>query len=121
MLVKNFYLEFESGNAASRWLIETRFLIKDIAEGKWCGFSYKWEADGSDAVLLEREFTEAYFVLDPEAEGGDYYGPYGFREMSGKRSGRAVASTKARNEALAKRLWDRSVELTGVDPDLPAA
>ena len=70
VLVKNFYLEFESGNAASRWLIETRFLVKDIAEGKWCGFSYKWEADGSDAVLLEREFTEVYFVLDSEAEGG---------------------------------------------------
>ena len=60
-------------------------------------------------------------ATDPEAQGGDYYGPYGFREMSGKWSGRAVASTKARDEALAKRLWDRSVELTGVDPDLPAA
>ncbi len=28
VLVKNFYLEFESGNAASRGLIETRFLRK---------------------------------------------------------------------------------------------
>lgn len=60
-------------------------------------------------------------ATDPDAEGGEYYGPYGFREMSGKRSGRAVASTKARDEALARKLWDRSVELTGVDPDLAPA
>ena len=32
-----------------------------------------------------------------------------------------IASTKAKDEALAKRLWDRSVELTGVDRDLAPA
>lgn len=59
---------------------------------------------------------------DPNAEGGDYYGPYGFREMSGRTSGPAFASKRARDPQLAQRLWDTSIELTGVDPGLePAA
>lgn len=57
-------------------------------------------------------------ATDRQAQGGDYYGPYGFREMSGRRSGRAIASTEAGDRALAARLWDASIDLTGVDPDL---
>lgn len=60
-------------------------------------------------------------ATDPEAEGGEYYGPYGFREMSGKRSGRAYATKTARDPELAKRLWDKSIELTGIDPELAPA
>lgn len=60
-------------------------------------------------------------ATDPAAEGGDYYGPYGLMEMRGKESGRAVQSKRARDEDLAKRLWDKSIELTGVDPGLQPA
>lgn len=70
VLVKNFYLEFVTGDPSSRDLIETRFLVYDGDADRWKGFSYQWDDDGSDAVLLEREVTESYFVLDPEAEGG---------------------------------------------------
>lgn len=70
VLIKNFYLEFDTGDPSSRDLIETRFLVYDGVTDKWNGFSYQWEADGSDAVLLEREVTESYFVLDPRSEGG---------------------------------------------------
>jgi uncharacterized repeat protein (TIGR03806 family) len=70
VLVKNFYLEFDSGDSTSRDLIETRFLVYDGEADKWNGLSYKWEDDGSDAVLLERDVTESYFVLDPDVEDG---------------------------------------------------
>lgn len=60
-------------------------------------------------------------AADPEAHGGDYYGPYGFREMSGRTSGRAIASKTAHDPLLAARLWARSVELTGIDPELAPA
>lgn len=60
-------------------------------------------------------------ATDPAARGGDYYGPYGFMELAGKRSGRAVASATARDPLLAARLWEVSKEMTGIDPGLPPA
>lgn len=60
-------------------------------------------------------------ATDPAAQGGDYYGSWGFREMSGNRSGRAYATATARDPELGKRLWDVSIDLTGVDPGLPPA
>lgn len=60
-------------------------------------------------------------ATDPKAEGGDYFGPYGLAEMSGNLSGRAVKSKLATDPDLARRLWDRSVELSGVDPGLAPA
>ncbi len=57
-------------------------------------------------------------ATDPSAQGGDYYGPYGFMETRGKTSGRAVQSKRAQDETLAARLWDKSVELTGIEPKI---
>jgi NAD(P)-dependent dehydrogenase (short-subunit alcohol dehydrogenase family) len=54
---------------------------------------------------------------DPEALGGDYYGPQGYRGMRGP-SGKARRTAAAQDQALARRLWDVSVEMTGVDPRL---
>ena len=54
-------------------------------------------------------------ATDPEAQGGDYYGPRGLLEARGNTSGRAYATRRARDEALAKKLWERSEELTGID------
>lgn len=56
-------------------------------------------------------------ATDPRLEGGDYVGPQGLGEISG-RSGLAHASDRARDPILAKELWERSVELAGVDPGL---
>lgn len=50
-------------------------------------------------------------------QGGDYLGPQGLGEVSG-RSGPARATRTARDPKLARELWERSVELTGVDPGL---
>lgn len=50
-------------------------------------------------------------------QGGDYLGPQGLGEISG-RSGPARATSTARDPKLARELWKRSVELTGVDPGI---
>ncbi|WP_260582999.1 oxidoreductase [Sphingopyxis sp. PET50] len=50
-------------------------------------------------------------------QGGDYLGPQGLGEISG-RSGPARATRTARDPKLARELWERSVELSGVDPGL---
>lgn len=50
-------------------------------------------------------------------QGGDYLGPQGLGEVSG-RSGPARATRTARDATLSRELWERSVELTGVDPGI---
>jgi NAD(P)-dependent dehydrogenase (short-subunit alcohol dehydrogenase family) len=52
-------------------------------------------------------------ATDPEAQGGDYYGPGGVAEQRG-RPVRVGMSAQATDEADAAWLWERSVELTGV-------
>ncbi len=51
------------------------------------------------------------------AVGGGYYGPKGLGEWSGK-VGEASRTRQARDEDLARRLWELSVEMTGIDPDI---
>jgi len=54
-------------------------------------------------------------ATDPLAVGGEYYGPAGWFEIA--RSARRVAAApQARSLRDAARLWDVSVELTGVEP-----
>ena len=60
VLVENFYLEFTKGDPASRQIVETRFLIKVGASEQWRGFSYKWNDDSSDAVLMGDRETLAF-------------------------------------------------------------
>jgi len=50
-------------------------------------------------------------------ESGQYFGPGRFREMSGP--ARQVDSSKeSKDPNKAKRLWDLSIEMTGVDPGI---
>jgi NAD(P)-dependent dehydrogenase (short-subunit alcohol dehydrogenase family) len=51
---------------------------------------------------------------------GGYYGPAGFRGIKGA-SGEAQRSAEAQDPVLARRLWDVSVDMTGIDPGLPPA
>lgn len=56
-------------------------------------------------------------ATDPTIEGGDYVGP----RRRGETSGPAVkvgSTSTARDQDLARQLWDVSVELTGIDPDV---
>ncbi|MCW1427912.1 oxidoreductase [Novosphingobium sp. JCM 18896] len=56
----------------------------------------------------------------PGVQGGEYYGPQGFREMRGT-SGPARRTAAAQDPELARRLWDVSVAMTGIDPGLAPA
>ncbi|MEI9947902.1 MAG: oxidoreductase [Pseudomonadota bacterium] len=47
-----------------------------------------------------------------------YYGPIGFHEYWGA-SGPASRTRQAKDPRLARRLWDISVAMTGIDPGLP--
>jgi len=50
---------------------------------------------------------------------GAYYGPIGFRGVRGV-SGEALRSNDAQDPTLARRLWEQSILMTGIDPGLPA-
>lgn len=54
-----------------------------------------------------------------QIKSGGYYGPTKLSELRGP-SGECIPSQDARNPHLAKRLWEVSVQLTGIDAGLPA-
>lgn len=54
-----------------------------------------------------------YAAVMPAA-AGDYYGPHGFREMTGFPV-KVDSSARSKDLAAAARLWDVSVKLTGAD------
>ncbi len=54
-----------------------------------------------------------YGATSPDAEGGHFYGPDGFRQMKGWPV-EVRAEAQAYNPSLAERLWAASEELTGV-------
>ena len=56
-------------------------------------------------------------ACDPQAFPGGYYGPTGLGEMRGP-SGPAKPNPRAQDAAAARRLWDVSVEMTGIDPGI---
>lgn len=51
-------------------------------------------------------------ALDDDVQGGDYFGPIGFREMKGPPA-KVKARPHAYDEDLAKRLWEVTEEMTG--------
>jgi NAD(P)-dependent dehydrogenase (short-subunit alcohol dehydrogenase family) len=54
-----------------------------------------------------------YAATAPQADGGDYYGPDGFKELGGHPR-KVEARPEARDPAFAARLWTLSEQLTGV-------
>jgi NAD(P)-dependent dehydrogenase (short-subunit alcohol dehydrogenase family) len=61
-----------------------------------------------------------YAATAPDVRGGEYVGPSGFMNMRGPPA-EDTPSRRARDPETARRLWDRSEELTGVTYDLPEA
>lgn len=51
----------------------------------------------------------------PDVEGGQYFGPQGFAQIAGP-ARQVESNPRSHDEALAKLLWNVSVELTGVEP-----
>lgn len=54
-----------------------------------------------------------YAALGAGVSGGDYFGPQGFAEMTGK-PGRAKSTPVSHDREIAKQLWDLSEKLTGI-------
>lgn len=75
-------------------------------------------------ILLNTPAKGAWPALqaatDPEAVAGGYYGPRGIRGARGD-SGLTPRSKTAQDPESARRLWEVSVEMTGIDPELPPA
>jgi putative heme-binding domain-containing protein len=61
VLARTFTLELERGNPASRKLIETQLLHYDGKQ--WRGYSYAWNAAGTDADLVPADGREQTFVV----------------------------------------------------------
>lgn len=53
-------------------------------------------------------------ALDTDVEGGDYFGPIGFREMTGKPA-KVKAKPCGYNKDVAEKLWEVSETLTNLD------
>jgi uncharacterized repeat protein (TIGR03806 family) len=60
VIVKSFAHETEEGNPASRRWVETRFMTKQGSE--WFGYTYVWNAAGTDAELVPSGGTDREFV-----------------------------------------------------------
>ncbi len=78
VIVKTFALDMEKGNPASRRRLETRLLhyqeipgADEYGEGYWRGYTYLWNDDQSDALLLDGGLDRTYTVKDKEAPGGE--------------------------------------------------
>jgi glucose/arabinose dehydrogenase/mono/diheme cytochrome c family protein len=72
VLVKSFAIDEVEGDPSTRRWIETRFMLKE--EGEWAGYSYEWNDDQTDALLVsaagkDREFTITTADLAKHADG----------------------------------------------------
>ncbi|MCC6848891.1 MAG: PQQ-dependent sugar dehydrogenase [Deltaproteobacteria bacterium] len=67
ILVKEFDLELERGNPASRRALETRFLVRRA--GGWEGYTYQWNDAQTEAYLLDSATTATFQVTDPAQPG----------------------------------------------------
>jgi glucose/arabinose dehydrogenase len=61
VLVKSFALDLEEGNPASRRWVETRFLTNQ--QGEWFGYSYRWNDEQTDAVLVEAQGADRDYTI----------------------------------------------------------
>jgi uncharacterized repeat protein (TIGR03806 family) len=70
VLVKTFELELHPGHPASRRRLETRLM--HLEEGHWRGYTYIWNADQTDAELLDdpRGKDQAFDIADASVPGG---------------------------------------------------
>lgn len=70
VLIKSFALETTAGDPKSRRWIETRFLTKQ--QNEWVGYSYEWNDEQTDAVLVEAKGRDREFAIrDAGASGGE--------------------------------------------------
>jgi uncharacterized repeat protein (TIGR03806 family) len=76
--VKTFSIEMEQGNPASRKRLETRILHfeqlagnEEVGDQVWRGYTYVWNEDQTDAVLLDKNGLDRELTIrDPKTPGG---------------------------------------------------
>ena len=61
VLVKSFALEAVAGDANSRRWVETRLLTRQ--QGEWAGYSYAWNDQQTDAVLVGKRGADAEYHI----------------------------------------------------------
>ena len=72
VLVKSFALQAVEDDPTTRRWIETRFMLKE--QGEWAGYSYEWNDEQTDAVLVaaagkDRDFEIKTADLEKHADG----------------------------------------------------
>ncbi|SFW44460.1 oxidoreductase [Luteibacter sp. UNCMF366Tsu5.1] len=90
----------------------------DLARNSWWGNI----AMSMIGLLFNTPAQGAWGALQAatgQVKAGGYYGPTKASELRGP-SGECKPSEDARNPEFARRLWDVSVQLTGIDLELPA-
>ena len=61
VIVKSFALQMIDGDASSKRWIETRFLTRQ--QNEWIGYSYRWNDEQTDAMLVSREGSDDVFTI----------------------------------------------------------
>lgn len=61
VLVKSFAIQQVEGDPSTRRWIETRFMLKE--QGEWAGYSYEWNDEQTDAVLVAAEGKDRDFRI----------------------------------------------------------
>lgn len=64
VLVKSFSLETKVGDPGTRRWIETRFLT--LQQNEWVGYSYQWNAEQTEATLVDKEGLDVDFTIETE-------------------------------------------------------
>jgi glucose/arabinose dehydrogenase len=59
--VKSFALETKQGDPKSRVWIETRIMLRE--DNEWAGYTYRWNADQTDAELVTKEGTDGRYTI----------------------------------------------------------
>ena len=128
-----FGIEFQRRSAALGWGVtglsaHPGWAMTDIfANGPTMGGASGWKERigmlafphlGQSAAAGARPILHA--ATAQKVQAGGYYGPDGFYELKGAPKAARIAP-QARNVDAAARLWDLSVDLTGVDPAAFAA
>lgn len=67
VVLKHFSIQQTKGNEASRKFVETRILVKQ--QGEWRGYSYLWNAEQTDAFLLDGNSVVSLEQKDPANPG----------------------------------------------------
>ncbi len=68
VLVKHFELALTVGDPGSRRRLETRVLVHE--QQGWAGYTYRWNAAQTDALLLTDAAEDTFTITDPQAPDG---------------------------------------------------